>query len=238
MAATVMNIVAADRDLRRVPEVPGQGLAGRRREGMNAMKRVFALFFLLFLVYVRVAEGTLERPKQDGIVRLRWATDDNPARKVQTDLFRNSIRARRRRSILDGRRPDKAHRAVRDGNGAGHHRYGSADDGLAGQTRRPAGSDAVRESDGVRSRATPIPRSRRRCRIDGKQYRFPCNVWANCVIYNKRIFDDHGVPYPKTGLDLRRLHRASQADTRTPQRAARSICRSPTGSTSGSTRTC
>ncbi len=33
--------------------------------------------------------------------------------------------------------------------------------------------------------------------VDGKQYRYPCNVWANCLIYNEEIFDDHGVPYPK-----------------------------------------
>jgi multiple sugar transport system substrate-binding protein len=24
-------------------------------------------------------------------------------------------------------------------------------------------------------------------------------VWSNCIIYNKAIFDDHGVPYPKDG---------------------------------------
>jgi multiple sugar transport system substrate-binding protein len=35
--------------------------------------------------------------------------------------------------------------------------------------------------------------------VDGRQYRYPCNVWANCVIYNRAIFDDHDVPYPQSG---------------------------------------
>ena len=54
---------------------------------MTSMKRVFTLFFLLFVALYVVAEATLERPKRDGIVHLRWATDDNPARKVQTAEF-------------------------------------------------------------------------------------------------------------------------------------------------------
>ena len=35
--------------------------------------------------------------------------------------------------------------------------------------------------------------------VDGRQYRYPCNVWANCVVYNPDIFDDHGAPYPAEG---------------------------------------
>ena len=32
---------------------------------------------------------------------------------------------------------------------------------------------------------------------EGKQYRFPCNVHANAVIYNKKILADHNAPLPK-----------------------------------------
>jgi hypothetical protein len=38
------------------------------------------------VLYV-VAEATRERPRNDGVVRLRWATDANPARARQTALF-------------------------------------------------------------------------------------------------------------------------------------------------------
>src|SRR5437016_4605524 len=51
------------------------------------MKRVFALCVLLFAGMYLLAETTLDRSEKPGIVRLRWATDANPARAVQTALF-------------------------------------------------------------------------------------------------------------------------------------------------------
>jgi len=46
--------------------------------------------------------------------------------------------------------------------------------------------------------------------VEGRQYRFPCNVWANCVVYNRRVFDDHGVPYPAEGWTWTDFIRASR----------------------------
>src|SRR5438445_9748085 len=51
------------------------------------MKQVFLFGFLLFIALYAAAQLTLDRPANDHIVRLRWATDDNPARKVQTAQF-------------------------------------------------------------------------------------------------------------------------------------------------------
>ncbi len=35
--------------------------------------------------------------------------------------------------------------------------------------------------------------------VAGRQYRFPCNVWANCVVYNRALFERLGVPEPQPG---------------------------------------
>src|SRR5579872_7350043 len=51
------------------------------------MQKVFLVFLLLFLALYVIAESTLGGAGNPRIVRLRWATDDNPARKVQEELF-------------------------------------------------------------------------------------------------------------------------------------------------------
>src|SRR5579872_7474320 len=51
------------------------------------MQRVFLFFLLLFVALYVIAQGTLDRGGNPHIVRLRWATDDNPARKVQMAEF-------------------------------------------------------------------------------------------------------------------------------------------------------
>lgn len=51
------------------------------------MKYVFAALLLIFGGLYAVAELTIERPPDDGVVRLRWSTDANPARQRQVDLF-------------------------------------------------------------------------------------------------------------------------------------------------------
>jgi multiple sugar transport system substrate-binding protein len=165
---------------------------------MNSMKRVFVLFFLLFVALYIVAESTLERGKKDGIVRLRWATDDNPARKVQTGLFAALYPGKQ--AIVDpGLGGDQTKLIVQCATGTGPDIIDVYDQ---------ASLNSLVET-GVLLDLTPYakemgfdvsrtyPALAPALQVDGKQYRFPCNVWANCVIYNKRIFDDHGVPYPK-----------------------------------------
>lgn len=164
---------------------------------MNAMKRVFLLFFLLFAALYVVAESTLERPKNDGIVRLRWSTDDNPARKVQTAAFARLYPGKE--AIVDpGLGGDQTKLIVQCATGTGPDIIDMGEDTM----------DSLVQT-GVLLDLTPYakqmgfdvshtyPALAPALQTGGKQYRFPCNVWANCVIYNKKIFDDHGVPYPK-----------------------------------------
>ena len=56
----------------------------------------------------------------------------------------------------------------------------------------------------------------------GRQYRFPCNVWANCVVYNRAIFDDHGVPYPKDGWTIDEFIETGKRILNSPSRSGQS----------------
>lgn len=55
--------------------------------------------------------------------------------------------------------------------------------------------------------------------VEGRQYRYPCNVWANCVIYSRKVFDDHGVPYPRPDWTMDDFIRASTDILNKPSRS-------------------
>lgn len=163
------------------------------------MKRVFLIAIAVFAVMYAYAEATVERPKPDGIVRLRWATDDNPARKVQTDLF-HRMYPRLEARVDPGLGGDQTKLIVQCSTGTGPDMIDMGVESMHSLV-----------DTGVLLDLTPYakrmgfdpghtyPSVGPALLVDGHQYRFPCNVWANCVIYNKRIFDDHDVAYPKPG---------------------------------------
>ncbi len=165
---------------------------------MNETKRVFAAFFLLFVALYVAAEATLERPKADHITHLTWSTDDNPARKVQSDGF-HRLYPGDTVTVDPGLGGDQTKLIVQCATGTG------PDIVDIGDTQQLS---TLVEA-GVLLDLTPYAKSMGfdpahtypalapALMVEGKQYRYPCNVWANCVIYNKKIFDDHGVPYPE-----------------------------------------
>lgn len=164
------------------------------------MKQLFlGAFFLFALMYVG-AEATLEREKNDGITHLRWATDDNPARKVQVSAF-HTLFPRERVTVDPGLGGDQTKLIVQCATGTGPDIIDLGSEGQM-QTLVEAGVlldlTPYAQQMGFDPGRT-YPALAPALAFDGKQYRFPCNVWANCVIYNRRIFDDHGVPYPKPG---------------------------------------
>ena len=167
---------------------------------MNSMKHVFGLFFLLFVILYIGAEATLPRDKNDGIIRMRWATDANPARNVQTALF-HKLYPHYKVTVDPGLGNDQTKLIVQCATGAGPDIIDIYDQGQM-QTLVEAGvlldltpyaSKMGFDPSRTYSAIAPV------LEISGKQYRFPCNVWANCVIYNKNIFRKLGVPYPKPG---------------------------------------
>lgn len=164
------------------------------------MKHVFLGIAVLSLVLYVAAQRTLERPQNDGVIRLRWATDDNPARKLQTGTFGEMFPGLEVR-VDPGLGSDQTKLIVQCATGTGPDIVD-----VYSQEQMVALVNA-----GVLMDLTPYaaemgfgprntyPSLQEGLLIDGKQYRYPCNVWANCLIYNKAIFDDHGVEYPKSG---------------------------------------
>jgi multiple sugar transport system substrate-binding protein len=166
---------------------------------MNSMKRVFTLFFLVFVALYVVAEATLERPKHDGIVHLRWATDDNPARKVQTGEFAKLFPGKQA-TVDPGLGGDQTKLIVQCATGTGPDIIDMGQDTMVSLVQTGVLLDLTPYAKQMGfDPSRTYPALAPALQVDGKQYRFPCNVWANCVIYNKQIFDDHGVPYPKPG---------------------------------------
>ena len=158
------------------------------------MKKAFLVVLCVLVGMYLLAELTLEKPRSN-VVRLRWATDPNPARLLQTRTFSEkhpgieiTVEAGTVQKIIvqcaTGTGPDvidvydveQMSTYVQAGILLDLTEYAKRM-GFGVDKTYPALADALR--------------------IEGKQYRFPCNVWANCVIYNKAVFDDHGVAYPK-----------------------------------------
>lgn len=162
------------------------------------MKHVFALLLLLFISLYIIAEATLERAQNPDIIRLRWATDPNPARKIQSSLFSEMYPGLD--VVVDpGLGGDQTKLIVQCATGTGpdiidtysqYQMWGLVQAGLL--------LDLTEY--GVEMQFSPeytFSTVREALMVEGKQYRFPCNIDADGVIYNRAIFDDHGVPYPK-----------------------------------------
>ncbi len=161
------------------------------------MRAVFVCLLAASAAMYVVAEATVERPRDEGVVLLRWATDKNPARDVQTAEF--STRNPGIRVTVDS--GDRAKIIVQCATGVGpdlidvwdisnmmmFHEGGILLD-LTEHAKR-MGFDPSKTYPGIRECLM----------VDGRQYRFPCNVWANCVVYNRRIFSDLGVAEPTDG---------------------------------------
>jgi len=276
------------------------------------MKRFFVVALVVSALLYLTAESTLDRPPDDGVVRIRWATDPNPARNLQVEIFgklqvllkpadvtdwaallgplrsgRGPVAARLRESLdanavasaLPGEAGARAgmlkainellsrreafggaelagldlsydarlllakgpgeltnvevaalNRRILEAAFPGAIRparrieasvESGAREKLVVQCATGTGPDVIDVygmahmntlvEAGILVDVTPYaakmgfgpentyPAIRGNLMIDGRQYRFPCNVWANCVIYNREIFDDHGLAHPKPG---------------------------------------
>ncbi|MCH8292835.1 extracellular solute-binding protein [Candidatus Poribacteria bacterium] len=184
------------------------------------MKHVFALLLLLFVSLYIVAETTLERAKDPEIIRLRWATDPNPARKVQSSLFAEMYPGLD--VVVDpGLGGDQTKLIVQCATGTGpdiidtynqYQMWGLVQAGLL--------LDLTEY--GTEMKFSPeytFSTVRDALMVEGRQYRFPCNIDADGVIYNKAIFDDHGVPYPKKDWTYQDFIKTAQQIQNTPSKS-------------------
>lgn len=164
------------------------------------MKRAFLICGLVFVVMYAAAQATLVQPKSSGVVRMSWSTDDNPARKAQMDLF-HQMYSKDAVYIDPALGGDPSKLIVQCATGTGPdivEVYGVQ------QMRALVNAGILLDLTPYATKmgfspARTYPALKDGLLVDGKQYRFPRNVWANCVVYNKQIFADHGVPLPKPG---------------------------------------
>jgi multiple sugar transport system substrate-binding protein len=161
------------------------------------MKKLFSICAVLFVAMYAVAQATMVHPKEDGKVHLKWATDPNPARVVQTSAFGTMF-------------PDTA--VAVDPNASGDSTK------VIVQCATGTGADLMDVTAdkmqslveaGILLDLTPYaktlgfdpshtyPSLQKALLVEGKQYAFPCNVAVDAIVFNKKIFDDHGVAYPK-----------------------------------------
>lgn len=183
------------------------------------MKRIFGGGLGVFLVLYVVAQATLERTQKPGVVVIRWSTDDNPTRQDQTALFAEMFPGVEAK-IDPGSRQKLV---VQCSTGAGPDVidiYNSAQM----MSYVEAGilldlTDHAKEMGFAPGNTYPAVKGN--LLVEGRQHRFPCNVWANCVVYNKAVFDDHGVPYPRKGWTYEDFIEIGRKIRSTPSKSGR-----------------
>ena len=160
------------------------------------MKWTFAGIAAVCIALYVTAQVTQSRPS-DGKVHIRWSTDDAPSRAQQTRRFAEQNPG----YVADvdpGLGGDTVKLVVQCATGVGpdvvdvysqelmvgHVEAGILLDLTPYAQKMGFGPDKT------------YPALRSGLLVDGRQYRYPCNVWANVVVFNKAIFDDHGVSYP------------------------------------------
>ncbi len=160
------------------------------------MKYFFALALGLFLAGFTVAVSTLKPSGRPGVTTIRWATDPNPARTVQVAEFER-MHPDIHVEVDSG---DNSRLVIQCATGVGPDVMDMSETTM--QSMAEAGvlldlTDLARAG-GFSPEAT-YPAIRPALMVNGRQYSFPCNVYAPVILYNKRIFDDHHAPYPKPG---------------------------------------
>lgn len=159
------------------------------------------LFFLaaalVAMALYATAMLTLPRPGGEGEVVIRWATDAAPARPTQVARFEENYPGVR--VIVDpGLGADQTKLVVQCATGVGpdvidiynvRSMHSLVEAGILLDL-----TDYARAM-GFGPDKT-YPALREGLMVEGRQYRYPCNVWANVIVYNREIFDDHGIAYP------------------------------------------
>ncbi len=161
------------------------------------MKYFILAIAIVCLVLYAGAELTLRHPPRDGVIRMRWATDPNPARDMQTALFKK-LYPGHAMSVDPGLGGDTSKLVVQCATGVGPDIIDVYDQNqMDGLVRAGILLDltpyAAKMGFGTDK---TYPALYKGLTVLGRQYRYPCNVWANAIIYNKQVFDDHGVPCP------------------------------------------
>lgn len=181
------------------------------------MKYIFLAAFLVFLGLFAIATLTLKPQDGDDVV-LRWATDPNPARDRQSAGF---ARANPGFQVVP-ETGDPTKLLVQCATGVGPDVMDLSEAMMQSMVQAGLLMDLteVAKQHGFDPSKT-FPAIRDALTVDGRQYRFPANVNAQAVLYNKAIFDDHGVPYPREGWTWDDFVAAGRAIAERPSKSGR-----------------
>jgi len=143
------------------------------------------------------AQSTLPGQPDDGVTRIRWSTDAAPARPMQTARFHEAFPDCK--AIVDpGLGADQTKLIVQCATGVGPDvidvynvmsMHGLVQAGILLDLTPYAGTMGFDPSNTYPSLGDGLM-------VDGRQYRYPCNVWANVIVYNHEVFADHGLDDP------------------------------------------
>ena len=159
------------------------------------MKYVLLALIGLFVAMYAYAVSTIEVSGDPDRTTVVWATDPNPARTKQVGIFEEL------NTDLEGLvdKSDATKLIVRCATDTGPDVVDIYD----------VFSLATFAEAGILMDLTPFadslgfglddtyPPLREGLSYEGKQYRFPCNVHANAIIYNTKLLADHGAPLPQ-----------------------------------------
>jgi multiple sugar transport system substrate-binding protein len=160
--------------------------------------KLFATVLFLVLGALSLVAMRLEPQRTPGKTRITWATDNNPVRVKQVELFQQmnpDIEL-----VIDPANRDRQKVIVQAIAGVGPDVFDSyGKEPLEVYIRSGIAYDctaAFREK-GINAEEIVWPVARPSFVSGGKVYGFPCNVNAHAVWFNKNIFDEEGIPYPK-----------------------------------------
>jgi ABC-type glycerol-3-phosphate transport system substrate-binding protein len=181
------------------------------------MKYVFLAGLFVFLGLYAFATLTL-RPETGGEVVLRWATDPNPARDRQSEDFAKANPGFQ--VVTETGDPTKL--LVQCATGVGPDVMDLSESMMHSMVQAGLLMDLtdLAAEHGFDPLKT-YPAIRDALGVDGRQYRFPANVNVQAVLYNRAIFDDHGVPYPKPDWTWDDFVVAARAILETPSKSGR-----------------
>ncbi len=159
------------------------------------MKYLLVILIGVFVVMYAYAISTLEVLGDPNRTTLTWSTDPNPARSKQVGIFEEQ------NPDLEGivEKRDATKIIVRAATGTGPDIIDIYD----------VFELATFAEAGILMDLTPFADSlgfgvdntyaslREGLSYEDKQYRFPCNVHANVLVYNKKVLADHGAPLPQ-----------------------------------------
>lgn len=157
----------------------------------------FLSFLFLLLAFLTGVAALWRPPGEPGNrVKLIWVSDNNPMRAAQIDAFNRENPELLLK--LDYSNVGLQKILLQCGSGIGPDIFDYHDEQMQSLVEAGVLSDvteAAAEQGFSADRCWPAGSAA--LTYQGRQYGFPCNIGANVLFYNRNVFDDFGVAYPK-----------------------------------------